>query len=28
VPKGSFEWYRGLIAAQRNGNALRKASGM
>jgi len=28
VPKGSFEWYRNLIAAQRNGNALREASGM
>jgi beta-glucosidase len=33
VPKGSFEWYRDLIAAQRNGSqrngsALREASGM
>ena len=28
IPKGSFEWYRDLIAAQRNGTALRKASGM
>ena len=28
VPKGSFEWYRDLIAAQRSGSLLREASGM
>jgi beta-glucosidase len=28
VPKGSFEWYRDLIAAQRDGTVLREASGI